>query len=193
MPSPNNPPTPEFFSSAQNPSLHDSILSNTSGHLISVNVANHFTPGNFHSLAQLSSENHDLQPAFGQMMEEYPAMQGPPAPGKSKNPFALNRNDLEVETTGTSYPIYFAQTDDYHIDPPFTNSSNESSSVPSPFWRDDPPQHQVSVSFCTYVIPSYANIMNQKSPKDMGSGSWSSTNSNLVSLVSLPSTSAALG
>ena len=102
MPGPNHPP--EFFSGAQNPSLHDSILSNTSGHLISVNVANHFTPGNFHSLAQLSSENQypSLQSAFGQMMEEYPTMHGPPATGKSKNPFALNRNELEVETTGTS-------------------------------------------------------------------------------------------
>ena len=116
MPSPNNPPTPEFFSAAQNPSLHDSILSNTSGHLISVNVSNHFTPGSFHSLAQLSSENQDLQSAFGQMMEEYPTMHGPPAPGKSKNPFALNRNDLEVETTGTSYLIFWSvtQADDFH-------------------------------------------------------------------------------
>ena len=69
--SPNNPP-PEFFSGAQNPSLHDSILSNA-GHLISVNIANHFTPGNFHSLTQLSSENQDLQSALGQVMEEYPA------------------------------------------------------------------------------------------------------------------------
>ena len=113
MPSPNNPPTPEFFSGAQNPSLHDSILSNTSGHLISVNVANHFPPGYFHSLAQLSSEDQDLQSAFGQMMEEYPTMHGP-APGKSNNPFAPNRNDLEVETTGTSQLIYFAQADDFH-------------------------------------------------------------------------------
>ena len=113
MPSPNN--TPEFFSGAQNPSLHDSILSNTSGHLISVNVANHFTPGKFHSLAQLSSENQGLQLAFGQMMEEYPTMHGPPAPGKSNNPFALNRNELDVETTGTSYLIYFSQADDFHI------------------------------------------------------------------------------
>ena len=110
MPSPNNPP-PEFFSGAQNPSLHDSILSNTSGHLISVNVANHFTPGNFHSLAQLSSENQDLQSSLGQVVQDYPAMRGPPAPspGKSNNPFVLNRNNLEVETTGTSYLIYFAQ------------------------------------------------------------------------------------
>ena len=109
MPSSNNRP-PEFFSGAQNPSLHDSILSNTSGHLISVNVANHFTPGNFHSLARLSSENQDLQSAFGQMMEEYPVMPvyRPPAPGKSNNPFALNRNNLnlEVETRGTSYLIF---------------------------------------------------------------------------------------
>ena len=149
MPSPNNPP-PEFFSGAQNPSLHDSILSNTSGHLISVNVANHFTPGNFHSLAQLSSENQDLHSALGQVMEENPAMHGPPAPGKSKN-------DLEVETTGTSYLIYFARADDFDIDPPFTNSSNESL------------------------------------PNAMGSGSWSSTNSSLVSLVSLRSTPAACG
>ena len=164
MPSPNNPPTPEFFSGAQNPSLQDSILSNTSGHLISVNVANHFTPGKFHSLAQLSSENQDLQPTFGQMMEEYPTMHAPPAPGKSNNPFALNRNDLEVETTGSSYFIYFAQADDFHIDPPFTNSSNESSSVPNPFWKDGPLQHQVSVSFCPYLIPSYANIMTRSIP-----------------------------
>ena len=121
MPSPNNPPTPEFFSGAQNPSLHDSILSNTSGDLISLNlnVTNNFTPGNFHSLAQLSSENQDL-------VEEYPALHGLPAPGKSNNPFALNRNNLEVDTTGTSYLIYFAQADDFDIDPPFTNSSNES-------------------------------------------------------------------
>ena len=155
MPSPNNPP-PEFFSDAQNPSLHDSILSNTSGHLISVNVANHFTPGNFHPLAQslLSSENQDLQSALGQVMEEYPS---PPPPGKSNNPFALDRNNLEVETTGTSYLLYFAQADDFDIDPPFTNSSNESL------------------------------------PNAMGSGSWSSTNTGLVSLVSLPSTPAAWG
>ena len=156
MPSPNNPP-PEFFSGAQSPSLHDSILSNTSGHLISVNVANHFNPGNFHSLAQLSSENQDLQSALGQVMEEFPGMQGPTAPGKSNGPFALNRNDIEVETTGTLYFIYFAQADDLDIDPPFTNSSNESL------------------------------------PNAMGSGSWSSTNSSLVSLVSLPSTPAAWG
>ena len=105
MPSSNNRP-PEFFIGAQNPSLHDSILSNTSGHLISVNVANHFTPG----LARLSSENQDLQSAFGQMMEEYPVMPvyRPPAPWKSNNPFALNRNNLnlEVETRGTSCLIF---------------------------------------------------------------------------------------
>ena len=109
MPSPNNPPSRgEFFSGAQNPSLHDSILSNTSGHLISVNVANHITPENLHSLARLSSENQDLQSAFERMMGEYPAMHGPPAPGKSNNPFALNRNNLnlEVETRGTSYLIF---------------------------------------------------------------------------------------
>ena len=160
MPSPNNPP-PEFFSGALNPSLHDSILSNTSGHLISVNVANHFTPGNFHSLAQLSSENQDLQSALGHVMEEYPVMHGPPAPGKFNNPFALNRNNVEVETTGTfeSYLIYFAQADDFDIDPPFTNSSDE----------------------------TLRNL------NGMGSGSWSSTNSSLVSLVSLPSTPAAWG
>ena len=150
MPSPNNPP-PKIFSNAQNPSLHDSILSNTSGHLISVNVANHFTPGNFHSLAQSSSENQDLPSELGQVMEEYPAMQGPPAPG-----FALNRNNLEVK--GTSYLIYFAQSDDFEIiDSPITNSSNE------------------------------------PLPNAMGSGSWSSTNCSLVSLVSLPSTPAAWG
>ena len=164
MPSPNNLPPSEFFSGAQNPFLHNSILSNTSGHLISVNVVNRFPPGNFQSLAQLSSENQDLQPPFGQMMEEHPVMHGPPAPGKSNNSFALNRNDLEVETIGTSYLIYFAQADDFDIDPPFTNSSNESSSVPSPFWRDGPLQHQVSVSSCPYLIPSYANIMTRSFP-----------------------------
>ena len=164
MPGPNSPP--EFFSGAQNPSLHNSILSNTSGHLISVNVANHFTPGNFHSLAQLPFENQGLQSALGQVVQEYPAMRGLPAPGKSKNnPFALNRNNLEVETTGTSYPIsYFAQANHFDLDPPFTNSSNESSSVPSPFWRYVSLQHQVSMSLYPYLIPSYANIMTRSFP-----------------------------
>ena len=193
MPNPNNPPTPEFFNGSQSPSIHDSILSNTSGHLISVNVANHFPPGNFHSLVQLSSENRDLRPALGQMMEEYPTMNGPRAPGKSNNPFAPNRNDLpEVETTGTSYLIYFVQADDFDIDPPFTNSSNDSSSVSSAIWRDGPLQHQVSVSFCPYLILS-CQYNDQELPNAMGSGSWSSSNSNLVSLVSLPSTPDAWG
>ena len=185
MPSPNN--TPEFFSGAQNPSLHDSILSNTSGHLIpvTVNVANHFTPGHFHSLAQLSSENQDLQLAFRQVMEEYPTMHGLLAPGKSNNPFALNRNDLEVETTCTSYFIYFAQADDFHIDPPFTNSSNESS-CPEPILE----RWTTSASSKRELLP----ILFPHMPINaMGSGSWSSTNSSLVSLMSLPSTPAAWG
>ena len=153
MPGPNHPP--EFFSGAQNPSLHDSILSNTSGHLISVNVANHFTPGNFHSLAQFLSEKQDLQSASGEVVQEYPAMRGPPVLDKSKNnPFALNRNNLEVETTGISYLIYFAQADHFDIDPPFTNSSNESFSLP----RDGPLRHQVGVSFCAYLIPTHMPI-----------------------------------
>ena len=124
--SPNNPPL-EFFSGAENPSLHNRVFSNTSGYLISVNITNHFTPGNFHSLAQLSSENQDLQSALGQVMEEYPTMHGPLAPGKPNNPFALNRNNLEVETTGTSYLIYFSQADGFGIDPRFTNAMGSSS------------------------------------------------------------------
>ena len=189
MPGPNS--SPEFFSGAQNPSLHDSILSNTSGYLISVNVANHFTPGNFHSLAQLSSENQDLQSALGQVVQEYPAMRGLLAPGKSKNnPFAPNRNNLEVETTGTSYLIYFAQADHFDLDPPFTNSSNESSSVPSAFWRDGPLQHRRR----EFLPMSYSLICqynDQDLPSAMSLGSRSSTKSNLISLVSLPSTPAA--
>ncbi|KDR79338.1 hypothetical protein GALMADRAFT_1234875 [Galerina marginata CBS 339.88] len=128
MPGPNNPsPTPsEFFSRAQNASLHDSILSNTSGHLISVRVVNHFPEGNFQPLAQLSSANQDLQPPSGQMIEDYLDIHGHCAPPKSNNPFAVYGNDLEVKTT---------------TDPPCTHSSNLSYSVPSQFLGDGPLQH----------------------------------------------------
>ena len=163
MPSPNNPP-PEFFSDAQNPSLHDSILSNTSGHLISVRVDNHFPQVKFQSLAQLVSDNEDPQLRFGQMTEEYPLIHGPPAPVKSNNPFALYGNDPGVEATGTSHRTYFAQIDDFDIDPPFINSSNGSHSDPSSFGGDGPLRYQVSVSSCPYFIPSYANIMTRSLP-----------------------------
>ena len=161
MPSPNNPPASEFFNAAQNASFQDSILSNTSGHVISVRVVNHFPPGN---LAQLSPDNQDLQPPFGQMTEESPFVHSHPAPGKSNNPFAVNGNDPEVETTGTSHLTYFAQANDFDIDPPFTNSSNESYFDPSSFWGDGPLQHQVSVSSCPYPIPLYANVMARSFP-----------------------------
>jgi len=126
-------------------------VSNTSGHLISVRIVNHLPQGNFQVPARLLSEDHDLQPPFGQMTEEYPIIHGPPAPGKSNNPFALNGDDLEAEITGTSQLTYFAQPDDFDIDQPF-NSPNESYSDPSSVWGDGPLQHQVSVSSCPYLI-----------------------------------------
>ncbi|KDR79341.1 hypothetical protein GALMADRAFT_137189 [Galerina marginata CBS 339.88] len=158
MPSPNNPSpsSSEFFSRAQNASLHDSILSNTSGHLISVRVVNNFPEANVQRnvqpLAQLSSANQDLQPPSGQMIEDYLDIHGHCAPVKSNNPFALYGNDLEVKTT---------------TDPPCTNSSNVSHYVPGQFLGDGPLQHQ----------------NDQELPNAMRSGSWSSTNSSFVSLV----------
>ena len=102
MPSPNNPPpSVEFLSHAQNPSVHDSNFSNISGHLISVTVVNPPAPGHFQPLAQLTYDNQELQPPYGQVMKEYPAIPDSLAPGKSNNPFAPNRNDLGVPTTGT--------------------------------------------------------------------------------------------
>ena len=166
MASPNNPSPPEIFSGAQNPSLHNSILSNTSGHLICLTVVNHPPQGNFQSLAQSSFDSQDLQPPSGQMREEYPVKHhhDHPAPGKSNIPCTLNGNDLEVGTTGTSHLTYFAQADDFDIDLPFTSSSNESYSVPSSFGGDGLLQHQVSVSSCPYLIPSYPNIMTRSFP-----------------------------
>jgi len=169
MPSPNNPsPSAEFLSHAQNPSIHDSNFSNISGHLISVTVVNPPSPGIFQPLAQSSSDNQDLQPLYGQVMKdsEYPLIHGPPAPGKSNNPFAPNRNDLGV-TIGTlaSYLANFSQADDFDVDPPFTNSSHESYSNSSSLWGDGPLQPQISaVSSCSYLISSYANIMTRNFP-----------------------------
>jgi len=166
MASPNNSSPPEIFNGAQNPSLHNSILSNTSGHLICLTVVNHPPQGNCQSLTQSSSDSQDLQPPFRQMTEEHPAIHhhGHPAPGKSNNSFTLNGNDLEVGTTGTSHLTYFAQADYFDIGLPLTDSSNESYSVPSSFGGDGPLQHQVSVSSCPYLIPSYANIMTRSFP-----------------------------
>ena len=164
--SPNNPP-PEFFSGAENPSLHDRVFSNTSGHLISVNIANHFTPGNFHSLAQLSSENQDLQSELGQVMEEYPAARGPPAPGKPNKTFALNRDNLEVETAGTSYLIYFSQADDFGIDPRFTNamgSGSWSSTNSSPVIMQHPTLQNVRIRSTRDALQVFHGVATHRLP-----------------------------
>ena len=128
-------------------------------------VINPPAPGIFQPLAQSSSNNQGLQSPYGQMMKEYPIIHGPMAPGKSNNPFVVNRNDLEVETTGTSHHTYFVQADYFDIEPTFTNSSNESYSEPSSFWGDGPLQHQIStMSSCSCLIPSYANMMTRSFP-----------------------------
>ena len=138
---------------------------------ISLTVVNPPAPGNFQPPAQSPSDNQDLRPPFRQ---EYPVARGHRAPGQSNKPLALNGNNLEVETTGTSHLICFAQADDFDIDLPFTNSSNDSEyySAPSSLWEDGPLQYQVIVSSYPYLIPLYANIMIRNLPTlwDQGPG-----------------------
>jgi hypothetical protein len=156
MASTNNPSSPEFLSGAQHSSFHDSFLANTSGPLIYVRVVNNLPQGNFQSPAQLSSDNQDLQPPFGQMTEDYPILLASriTLSNKWKRPrksqvHRISHISLKLTTL---------------IDPPFTTSSNESCSVPNSFGGDGPPQHQLGVSSCQYHIPSYANIMTRSFP-----------------------------